>query len=40
MKTVAFYTRISTDEDHQKHSLDAQRDRLDAYCGPSVMDCC
>jgi site-specific DNA recombinase len=29
---VAFYTRISTDEDHQKYSLDAQRDRLDAYC--------
>ena len=29
---VGFYTRISTDEDHQKYSLDAQRDRLDAYC--------
>ena len=29
---VAFYTRISTDEDHQKYSLDAQRDRLEAYC--------
>ena len=29
---VAFYTRISTDEDHQKYSLDAQKDRLEAYC--------
>lgn len=29
---VGFYTRISTDEDHQKYSLDAQRDRLEAYC--------
>ncbi len=29
---VAFYTRISTDEDHQKYSLDAQKDRLNAYC--------
>ena len=29
---VSFYTRISTDEDHQKCSLDAQKDRLEAYC--------
>ena len=29
---VVFYTRISTDEDHQKYSLGAQRDRLKAYC--------
>jgi site-specific DNA recombinase len=29
---IAFYTRISTDEDHQKYSLDAQSDRLHAYC--------
>ncbi len=29
---IAFYTRISTDEDHQKFSLDAQRDRLEDYC--------
>ena len=28
---VAFYTRISTDEDHQKYSLDAQKDRLEAF---------
>ncbi|MEO8501290.1 MAG: recombinase family protein, partial [Vicinamibacteria bacterium] len=32
MKRVAFYTRISTDEDKQKYSLDAQRDRLEAFC--------
>jgi site-specific DNA recombinase len=29
---VSFYTRISTDEDHQKYSLDAQNDRLEAFC--------
>jgi site-specific DNA recombinase len=29
---VAFYTRISTDEDHQKYSLGAQKDRLEAFC--------
>ena len=29
---VAFYTRISTDEDHQKYSLGAQSERLDAFC--------
>ena len=29
---VAFYTRISTDEDHQKYSLGAQTERLEAYC--------
>lgn len=32
MERVAFYTRISTDEDHQKYSLDAQNDRLEAFC--------
>ena len=31
-KRVAFYTRISTDEDRQKYSLDGQRDRLEAFC--------
>lgn len=31
MPRVAFYTRISTDEDTQKFSLGAQRDRLDAF---------
>ena len=29
---VAFYTRISTDEDHQKYSLGAQKERLEAFC--------
>lgn len=29
---VAFYTRISTDEDHQKYSLGAQSERLEAFC--------
>lgn len=29
---VAYYTRISTDEEHQKYSLPAQRERLDAFC--------
>jgi len=28
---VAFYTRISTDEDHQKYSLGAQSERLEAF---------
>jgi site-specific DNA recombinase len=28
---VAFYTRISTDEDHQKYSLGAQKERLEAF---------
>ena len=28
---VAFYTRISTDEDHQKYSLGAQVERLEAF---------
>ena len=32
MPRVAFYTRISTDEDKQKYSLDAQRDRLESFC--------
>ena len=32
MQRVAFYTRISTDEDHQKYSLGAQKERLEAYC--------
>ncbi len=31
-KRIAFYTRISTDEDRQKYSLDGQRDRLEAFC--------
>ena len=35
---VAFYTRISTDEDHQKYSLDAQKDRLEAYCKSQYGD--
>ena len=29
---IAFYTRISTDEDHQKYSLGAQKERLEAFC--------
>jgi len=29
---VAFYIRISTDEQHQKFSLPAQRERLEAFC--------
>ncbi len=29
---VAFYTRISTDEDQQKYSLGAQSERLEAFC--------
>ena len=29
---VSFYIRISTDEDHQKYSLGAQKERLEAYC--------
>ena len=29
---IAFYTRISTDEDHQKYSLGAQKDQLEAFC--------
>ena len=32
MPQVAFYTRISTDEDHQKYSLGAQKERLEAFC--------
>ena len=32
MQKIAFYTRISTDEDHQKYSLGAQKDRLEAFC--------
>ena len=32
MPQVAFYTRISTDEDRQKYSLGAQKDRLEAFC--------
>ncbi len=30
--SVAFYTRISTDETHQKHSLGAQREQIAAFC--------
>ncbi|MFQ5479352.1 MAG: recombinase family protein [Candidatus Binatia bacterium] len=29
---IGFYIRISTDEDHQKYSLPAQTERLEAYC--------
>ena len=32
MPRIVFYTRISTDEDKQKFSLDAQRDQLRAFC--------
>jgi len=35
---VAFYTRISTDEDHQKYSLGAQSERLEAYCKSQYGD--
>ena len=35
---IAFYTRISTDEDHQKYSLAAQRDRLEAHCRAAYGD--
>lgn len=28
---IATYTRISTDEEHQPYSLEAQNDRLGAY---------
>ena len=28
---IATYTRISTDEEHQPYSLEAQRERLAAY---------
>ncbi|MFH1022101.1 MAG: recombinase family protein [Planctomycetota bacterium] len=38
MQKVAFYTRISTDEDHQKYSLDAQKDRLEAFCKSQYDD--
>ncbi len=35
---VAFYTRISTDEDHQKYSLGAQHERLGAFCKAQYGD--
>src|SRR5258705_6905940 len=35
---VAFYTRISTDEDHQKYSLGAQNERLEAACKAQYGD--
>ena len=35
---VAFYTRISTDEDHQKYSLGAQSERLEAFCKAQYGD--
>ena len=38
MPKVGFYTRISTDEDHQKYSLDAQKERLEAYCKSQYGD--
>ncbi len=38
LRRVGFYTRISTDEDHQKYSLDAQKDRLEAFCTSQYGD--
>lgn len=38
MPKGAFYTRISTDEDHQRYSLDAQKDRLEACCKSQYDD--
>ena len=38
MQRVAFYTRISTDEDHQKYSLGAQKERLEAFCTSQYGD--
>ena len=35
---VAFYTRISTDEDHQKYSFGAQKERLEAFCKAQYGD--
>ncbi|OGQ00334.1 MAG: hypothetical protein A2Z40_04395 [Deltaproteobacteria bacterium RBG_19FT_COMBO_60_16] len=35
---VGFYTRISTDEDHQKYSLGAQSERLEAFCRAQYGD--
>ena len=35
---IAFYTRISTDEDHQKYSLGAQQERLEAFCKAQYGD--
>ena len=35
---VGFYTRISTDEDHQKYSLGAQTERLEAFCRAQYGD--
>jgi site-specific DNA recombinase len=35
---IAFYTRISTDEDHQKYSLEAQDERLRAFCQSQYGD--
>jgi site-specific DNA recombinase len=35
---IAFYTRISTDEDHQKYSLGAQKERLEAFCKAQYGD--
>ncbi len=38
MPKIAFYTRISTDEDHQKYSLGAQKERLEAFCQSQYGD--
>jgi site-specific DNA recombinase len=38
MRKIAFYTRISTDEDHQKYSLAAQKERLEAFCQSQYGD--
>src|SRR5262249_22323372 len=38
MTRVAFYTRISTDDDRQKFSLAAQRERLEAHCKAQYGD--
>ena len=35
---VAFYIRISTDEDHQKYSLGAQTERLESFCKAQYGD--
>jgi len=35
---TAFYTRISTDEDHQRYSLGAQKERLEAFCKSQYGD--
>ncbi len=39
-RKIAFYVRISTDEDHQKYSLRAQRAQLEAYCTRQYEEPC